>query len=128
MATYGVKINGLKELIKAMNDAPSIVKPILQDAVVASGAVFASKTLKGDPIPWRTGNLLMSFRFMTEDLVAKWYPTAYYSVFVHDGTRRGIKGNPFMPKVADRSREKINSLFKDASKKVTNTFSKRAEL
>ncbi|MCX6756336.1 MAG: hypothetical protein NTX85_03275 [Candidatus Nomurabacteria bacterium] len=128
MSSYNVQIEGMKELIKAMDEAPSIIKPLLQSAVVASGAIFASKTLKDDPIPWRTGNLLLSFRFTTGDLLAKWYPTAYYAIFVHDGTSRGLKANPFMPKVGEKAKENINSLFRDATRKATQKISGRTSI
>ena len=37
-------------------------------------------------MPWRTGNLLQSFRFATGNLQARWFPTAKYAPFVEFGT------------------------------------------
>lgn len=87
MADFQVEIKGINELRRALRDYPSIAFPILQRAIVATGAIFAKHTLKNDPVPWRTGNLLQSFRFKTGRLIASWFPTAHYAPYVELGTR-----------------------------------------
>lgn len=87
MAELQIQIQGINELRMALRHYPKISEPILQRAIEATSAVFAKHTLKNDPVPWRTGNLLQSFRFTTARLQARWFPTAKYAPFVEYGTR-----------------------------------------
>lgn len=82
-----VEIENLKELKLAFRDYPKISEPILQKAIIATQFIFQKHTLKNDPVPWRTGNLLQSFRFNSGRLWARYFPTARYALFVHEGTR-----------------------------------------
>ena len=86
MAEFEVKIENLPELRRAFRDYPKISAPIMQRAMIATQFVFQKNTLKDDPVPWRTGNLLQSFRFRTSPLQARWFPTAKYAPFVEFGT------------------------------------------
>jgi hypothetical protein len=110
---YRIEIQGLTELNFAFRNYPKISEPIFQKAIMATGAVFAKNTLKDNPVPWRTGNLLQSFRFRTGQLYAIWYPTANYAVFVNDGTKFQ-KANPYMQKIVNKSEAEVNKLFKEA--------------
>lgn len=87
MADFRIEIKGANELQRALRDYPRAATPILQRAIVAVGAVFAKHTLRNDPVPFRTGNLLQSFRFRTGRLVARWFPTAHYAPHVEFGTQ-----------------------------------------
>ncbi|MBI4119244.1 MAG: HK97 gp10 family phage protein [Parcubacteria group bacterium] len=87
MATFEVKIENLPELRRAFRDYPKIAEPILQKAIIATQFIFQKHTLKDNPVPWRTGNLLQSFRFKFGRLQARWFPTAKYAPFVEFGTR-----------------------------------------
>lgn len=87
MAEITVQIQGARELQYALREYPKIAKPILQKAVDATNAVFAKHTLKNNPVPWRTGFLLQSFRFVRGNLQARWFPTAKYAPFVEYGTK-----------------------------------------
>lgn len=121
--TVQIEIKGLKELRTALDRYPRISEPILQRAIDATSAVFAKNTLKGDPIPWRTGNLLMSFRSQSSRLESQWYPTARYAYFVHEGTNRQ-RPNRFMPKIVDKSRRELDQLFENALDIITNELAK----
>lgn len=114
---YLVEIQGLPALNFALRNYQKLSEPIFQKAIMASGAVFGKNTLKDNPVPWRTGNLLQSFRFRTGRLFAIWFPTAYYAVFVNDGTRFQ-KANPFMLKIVSKAEAEINKLFKEAADMV----------
>lgn len=83
---FEVKIENLDKLQRAMRDYPQTAQPILQKALEGTQFVFQKHTLKGDPVPWRTGNLLQSFRFGSSPLQARWFPTARYAPFVEFGT------------------------------------------
>lgn len=131
----------MDQIRRAMRSSPRVIVPVLQRTVLASGAVLAKNTLKGDPIPYKTGLLLSSFRYSTGSLIGRWFPTAKYAVFVHEGTRPhtitarrrrvlanvkeglifgrsvrhpGTKPNPFMLKIRDKSERDINRLFGQA--------------
>lgn len=96
-------------------------------------------SLKDDPIPWRTGNLLHSFRFESGKLQARWFPTARYAAFVEYGRgavypqkakmlswinesgdrvfarfSKPSKPRPFMKKIVEKSQKDVQSLFRQA--------------
>jgi hypothetical protein len=85
--TFEMTIKGATELSAALMRYPDIAKPIVQRAIVGVSAVLAKHTLKNNPVPWRTGVLLHSFRFKSGPGWARWYPTAYYAQMVEEGTR-----------------------------------------
>lgn len=124
---FRIEIKGLKELNFAFKNYPKISEPIFQKAVMATGAVFAKNTLRDDPVPWRTGNLLQSFRFTTGRLQAAWFPTAFYALFVHDGTRFQ-KANPFMPKIVKKSEHEVNKIFREAQDMVNRQIANQTRL
>jgi hypothetical protein len=136
MNDFKVEILGLDYLLKALKDYPSFSEPILQKSVDASAAILAKHTLKGDPVPWRTGNLLHSFRHQSTRLQARWYPTAKYAPFVEFGRgevvpikamalswknvggdrvfakrSRPAAARPFMQAIVDNSKSEIEEVF-----------------
>lgn len=153
MSEYKVEVKNLNEIKKAFARYPEISEPILQRAIEASQATLAKHTLKHDPIPWITGNLLMSFRFDSGRLWARWYPTAKYASAVHDGRRAmtiypvrakalrfevggkvvfaksarlpATKGNPFMPKIISKAEGDINKLFRTAADQIAEAITRR---
>lgn len=85
-AAFHISVQGLNGLERALSRYPDISRPLMQKAFDASGAIMAKHTLKNDPVPWKTGNLLQSFRYQTGNLLARWYPTAHYAPYVEHGT------------------------------------------
>lgn len=155
MADFKVEIRGLDELRRALKDYPRISEPILQRAIAGSQAVLAKNTLKDNPVPWKTGNLLESFRFATGKLQARWFPTARYAVFVHEGTKPhdimpvnkrvladrkmgiiygmlvhhpGTKANRFMPKIIQKAQPEIDKLFIRALDLINAQIAKNTNL
>jgi hypothetical protein len=126
-SNYRVEIRGLKDLIFSFKNYPKIAEPIMQKAVDATVAIFGKNTLKDDPVPWRTGNLLQSFRFQSGRLMARWFPTAYYAPFVHDGTRY-IKANHFMSKILSKSEGEINKIFRQAQDMINREIAKSTRI
>ena len=122
-SNYQVEIKGLKDLMFAFKNYSKISEPIMQRAVDATGAIFGKNTLKDNPVPWRTGNLLQSFRFERGRLLARWFPTVYYAPFVHDGTKF-IKSNPFMPKIVAKSEAEVNKVFREAQDMINREIAK----
>lgn len=87
MSVFEMTVTGAKDLSLALKRYPQIAKPILDRALVGSQAVFAKHTLKDNPVPYRQGALLASFRFSHGTGWARWYPTAYYARMVEEGTK-----------------------------------------
>lgn len=87
MRSFEITITGAKELSLACKRYPQIARPIIQRALVGTQAVFAKHTLKNNPIPYRLGGLLASFRFRSGSGWSRWYPTAHYAQMVEEGTR-----------------------------------------
>ena len=85
-AAFHISVQGLAGLNRALERYPDISRPLLRRAFDATEAVLAKNTLKNDPVPWRTGNLLQSFRFQPGDFMARWFPTANYAPHVEFGT------------------------------------------
>jgi hypothetical protein len=144
---FKVTIQGLPELVSRFQQAPSIVAPILQRALSASGAILAKHTIKG-VVPWRTGFLTQSFRAEMSGLVLRWFPTASYAPFVEFGTKPhqifpkdkkalywpgaahpvrmvnhpGTKPNDFMGRIVQESQEEINQQFGAALQQITQAL------
>ncbi len=149
MAMLQVQIQNLRPLIDSLNRYPQISEPVLQRAVDATQAIFAKNSLKDDPIPWRTGNLLQSFRFESGRLKARWFPTARYAPFVEYG--RGpvypvrkkflswidengervfrksagpAKPRPFMGKIVEKSQQEVQKIFRQAADIIVREIGK----
>ncbi len=144
MADVSIKIQGLEELNARLAAYPSISIPILQRAVDGSQALLAKNTTRTN-VPWKTGNLLHSFRFSSGYLMARWYPTAAYAAFVEEGTKPhvilprskqalywpsaahpvkkvnhpGTAPNPFMERIVAAAQPEIDALFLQAAKLIT---------
>lgn len=87
MDAFIVQTKGLKEFARRARDYPKVSGPIVAKAMVAVPAILAKHTLKENPVPFRTGNLLQSFRQRVSAKQAVWYPTARYAAMVEYGTR-----------------------------------------
>lgn len=71
--------------MNAFKKAPEIVEPTLQKAIVASQALLAKHTTR-ETVPFRTGTLIRTFQFTSSRLLARWFPTRQYALYVHQGT------------------------------------------
>ncbi len=149
MAMVEVEIKNIRALTQAFQRYPKISEPVLQRAVDATQAVFAKHSLKDDPIPWRTGNLLHSFRFKSGKLQAAWFPTARYAPFVEYGRgfvyprqkkvlswvnpggqrvfarfSRPSKARPFMNQIVEKSKQDVEKLFRQAGDIIVREIGK----
>ena len=128
MSDYSVTIDGLTELRAAFKRSPAIVEPILQRAIQAANFTFQKHTLKNDPVPWRTGNLLMSFRYIEGRLRGRWLPTASYAMTVAEphtsASGKVYGGNPYMEKILEASTGDVGKLFESALEKITAELAK----
>lgn len=152
MALIEVDIKNVNALVKSFQRYPQIAEPVLQRAVNATQAIFAKHTLKDDPVPWRTGNLLHSFRFTIGRLQARWFPTARYAPFVEFGRgfvypkqkkvlswvnpsgerifarfARPSKPRPFMGQIVEKSQADIQNIFREAGDIIVRDIAKLAK-
>lgn len=119
MADVTVEIKNLDKLQRALRNYEGIARPILQQAMAATNAVFAKYTLRKDPVPYRTGFLLASFRHKLGNLEARWMPTARYATFLEYGTSR-MEPRPFMNEILLKSKRDVEQIFENALEDITN--------
>jgi len=136
MATIDVKIENLEKLRSAVRNYPSVANPILARAINASLAHIHQVT--GDDTIFqfkanrskRTGYLQLSFglgilKATPERLIGSIKPTAHYAPYVYFGTRRGIKPNPYIDRIALAATQKVNEFLQQAGDKIVQTLAKR---
>lgn len=139
-SAFSITIPNLTKIKANFEKYPQISEPVYQRAIVASQVVMAKNTVKG-VVPWKTGNLLQTFRFTSGRLWARWFPTANYAGFVEFGTKPhiikiknaralanrdtgqifgttvhhpGTVANPYMERILEKSTPEINRLFAQA--------------
>lgn len=120
MPNTQVEITGLTELLANVRRFPEITKARLQDAVVA-GAAEVQKRATRENVPWKTGNLVQSFGngITIGELFARIAPTAYYAIYVHEGTKWIKNPNRFMPRIAEASQLSVQGHFTRAVRLIT---------
>lgn len=116
--TFNIEIRGLDKILKAYNQAPSLIEPILQQGISKSAAVLAAHT-DADTVPYISGNLVRSFNPVDIGrLFARWYPRAEYASAVQHGMPSGP--GRFVPGLGDdrKGRRLVNTERRSKSGKV----------
>ncbi len=137
--TFDVKIVGLDKFVLAMKRAPNVTRPVLNQAIARVPDILAKYTTPSN-VPYRTGQLIQTFRRQVTPLSARWFPTVKYAPFVEFGTRPhvilpkkgeflywpgashpvrkvnhpGSRRNPFMERILSAATREINQTFKEA--------------
>ena len=156
MSTITLEVKGLKQLVTAMQNYPKLAEPVLQRAMAAAQAVLAKYTTR-TTVPFRTGNLVQTFRYEIGRLQVRWFPTARYALFVHEGTGiygkygqrivpknklalfwksalhpvksvRGSRANPYMPRVARAAQVDVNKVMEAAGKRITDEIARSTRM
>lgn len=152
MATFKITIPNLPNLQKAMASYPSVAKPIVQKAIVASQAILAKYTTAAT-VPVRTGYLMQNWGFSIGDLQASWYPKASYAPYVEFGTppheirpvnkrvlanaatgqifgtrvkHPGTKPNPFLERIMAAAQPVIAALFEQALDAINQSLASQS--
>ncbi len=136
--TFDVKIKGLAELQRSFAASPEIVGHILEQAVARVPDIL-SKYTNGSTVPYRTGQLMQTFRRSVAGLTAKWGPTVRYAPFVEFGHKQEVgryvpaikrrlvqpfvKRNPFMERIRSAAKTDIDSTFKEAGDVIARALS-----
>lgn len=123
MITVSVQIQNLDAVRRAFTEAPANVLNYLSKAVVASLFEVEKQAVDPNfqfktPRSRRTGYLQRSFDFGRHidsgGLRGSIGPTALYAPYVYFGTRRGIKPNPYMDRIAKKAEPNIQRHFETA--------------
>lgn len=145
--TFQVKILGLDRMLKALQKAPDLIEPVMQEAIAKSNAILAANTTR-DTVPWVTGTLA-SFRWEMGRLYGRWYPWVDYAKAVQfgmpaspgryvpaikarlvDDSKRdigmwpGFKGRHYMERIMAESKAPLADLFKNALDVITQKLAK----
>jgi hypothetical protein len=118
-----IQIKGLDRIQSMIKKYPKISEDIFQRAIDGSQAQLAKRTLKDDPVPWRTGMLTQTFEFKSERLQARWFPTRNYAYYVEKGTTNKdgsvrMVARPYMQQIIDKAQPDIDKLFEGAMDRV----------
>lgn len=128
-----VEVRNLDALRSNFSKAPGLALKYLAAATTA--AIFEVEKQAIDknfqfktPRSFRTGYLSLSFAygksFAPGGLRAAIGPTARYAHFVHDGTRRGIRANPYMERIAKAAEPAVGKHFEKAIDKLVDDIAK----
>ena len=137
MLTFVVKSKNSEELQNKFYNFSLISKPILSNCI-RLGINTLIQNATQPTVPYKTGNLINSFKQEVFSLYGKIFPTAKYSLYVHEGTKPhyifpknkqalywegarhpvksvyhpGTSSNPYMLNIVKKSQVTINKIFK----------------
>lgn len=123
MIAISVRIQNLDALRSNFGRAPTLALSYLSKATQASLFEIEKQAVDRNfqfktPRARRTGFLQLSFgygRYIAPGgLQGSIGPTAKYAPFVYYGTRRGIRPNPYMDRIAKAATPGVNKQFKSA--------------
>ena len=134
MTQFDLKIHGMKELQRSLKLFPIRARTLFSRAINAGLAElhnesddrnFQFKTPRGG----RTGLLQSSFAHGIKlarktKLEGRIGPTKHYAIYIHEGTRRGIKANRFMPRIMKAAEKRIIGHFEKALEKLISQTAK----
>lgn len=123
------EIKGIKELEAAIKRNPQVVLNEARNFLMRGTAAYKSGIKNS---PWRVGgsgggspvaafnggNLRDTHRTEIRALTAKIGPSAAYSGYVHEGTRK-MKKRPWLDFVKTKKEKDIEKLYKDMLKNIT---------
>ncbi len=133
MIAVTVRVENLSQLRANFRRAPVTTLKYLAAATKAS--IFEVEKQAVDrnfqfktPRARRTGYLAQSFafgrKFENGGLRASIGPTARYAPYVYHGTRRGIRPNRYMDRIAAAAEGDVNRHFADATDKIVADIAK----
>lgn len=131
MIALRISISNLDALRANFAKAPQLALSYLSQATKA--AIFEVEKQAVDsnfrfktPRAFRTGYLALSFAygrsFSPSGLRGAIGPTAHYAPYVYFGTRRGIRPNPYMDRIAGAAEAGVNKQFETAVDKIVTAL------
>ena len=124
-----VEIKNIGQIRKALNDSPEIVKRYIDTAIKRS--IFQVQREAVPLTPVDTGRLRGSYeiRFETfgafEPVKAILEPTAFYAIFVEEGTRK-MRAQPYLKPGLENSMPEINQEFGDSLEEALREITRKA--
>jgi hypothetical protein len=121
--TMTVHVEGLDRLRSAFKQAPNLTLKYLARATAASVFEVEKQAVDANfqfrtPRSLRTGLLAQSFAFgrsiSANGLRASIGPTVRYAPYVYFGTRRGLRPNPYMDRIAKAAEPGVGKQFEQA--------------
>lgn len=116
-----IKIENLKELRANFNKAPVLALRYLSQAVAAGIFEIEKQAIDRNfqfktPRSKRTGQLQRSFQDGKEikGVYGAIGPTVFYAPYVYYGTKRGIKPNMYMDRIAESAEDAVGKHFEKA--------------
>ena len=136
---FSVKIDNLQALTDAFMRGPAIAEGTLEQAILQVPEILAAYTIP-PIVPYKTGQLSMTFFSTVSNLTATWGPTVHYAADVEFGTgphvilpvnkkalywrgashpvkkvnHPGTAPNPYMERIITEATAPINALFVEA--------------
>lgn len=133
MIAVQVRIDNLAALRANFGRAPSLALKYLSKATAASIFEIEKQAVDSNfqfkwPRSMRTGLLQQSFSFgryiAPSGLYASIGPTVHYAPYVYFGTRRGMRPNRYMDRIAAAAEAPINKQFEGAVDKFLTDIAK----
>lgn len=121
MPNISIKIENINEIRSAFAKAPALMAKNLDTAIKRSIFKIQGTSMRNTPII--TGTLRASHRTTFSPLRGEVGPTAYYGIFVHEGTRF-IKANPFLARAVQSENNEVQDNFKRAVQDTLDSIAK----
>lgn len=133
MIKMKVSVRGLDSLRSNFQKAPALTLKYLAKATAASIFEIEKQAVDSNfrfrtPRAQRTGMLAQSFAFgrfiAPNGLRASIGPTVRYAPYVYFGTRRGLRRNKYMDRIAEAAVPGVQKQFETAVEKVVQEIAK----
>lgn len=121
MPAISIKIKNLPQIKRAFLKSPKNMVDDLNIAIKKSALAIQGQSMQNAPV--RTGFLRRSHESIFGNLTATIMPTAYYAIFVHEGTRF-MRGRPFLYEAVTEELDAVQNYFREA---VQSTLDKLAK-
>lgn len=118
-----IKIENLAQIRTAFAKAPLTMAKNLDEAIGRSIFKLKGESMRNTPV--RTGRLRASHQTRFRPLFGELKPTAYYAIYVHDGTRY-MKARPFLANAVKSENSEIQDNFKRAVQKTLDSIAKES--
>jgi HK97 gp10 family phage protein len=116
-----IEIKNLDKVISALKRSPQKMAKELNDAIKKS-IYMIERNAKGRT-PVDTGRLRASYETTFAPLVGSISPTAYYAIYVHEGTRY-MQARPFLREGIEMGKKSIQDYFEQAVAATLNQIAR----
>lgn len=122
MPTISVKIKNLPEIKAAFRKSPTLMARNLNDAIKKSIFAIQRESMLRTPVD--TGRLRASHFTRFSSLYGEVGPTAFYAIYVHEGTRY-MRGRPFLKNAVSSQEQRVQKLFVESVQKTLDEIARQ---